>query len=258
MTEPPGGVPGPFELDPAASALIETYLDRLASRLGVPTVGARRLLADAADHIHSDVAARCAAGVDPLQAARLALAAFGEAEDVAAAARPTAILVSTGWLFSALGAIAIGLSGLLAAAMGAVWGRAFVAGDPAGLTYSAQRCSEYLALAPGATDCRTAALADHYAEVVDQRVVVGLFGVVLLIGYLFWRRRGGVAPSRLLLGGAAVVSFGIAGIGQLVTGATARALDQGMAGAWLAGAVVALLFAVGLAPVLWTGLRRPL
>jgi hypothetical protein len=82
-------------------------------------------------------------------------------------------------------------------------------------------------------------------------------GVVVIAAYLVWRRRGGAAVSRQLLGGMGVASFGLAAMWQLVSATTAASLDQGMVGAWLAGGLVSLLLALALVPVLVSGLRGP-
>ena len=242
---------------PTADRILEDYLDGLAARLGLPRDGSRQVLAEATDHLYLDTEARVAAGADPEQAARAAVESFGEATDVVNFLRsPGARLLSTAWLFAGLGLVAIGMSGLVAAGLGAVRGWEFVAGDPAGLTYSAARCAQYLREAPAAVDCRAAALVDHYSEVVDQRVVAGVVGAIVLLGYLVWRRRGGAPVSRLLLGGMGVASFGLAAAVQLLNANTAASLDHGMVGAWMAGGIVSLVAALALIPVLGSGLRR--
>jgi preprotein translocase subunit Sss1 len=245
------------DLSPAAESMLEEYLDTLAARLGLPRDGSRQVLVEATSHLYLDTEARMAAGSSPEQAAEAAIAAFGEPARVASALRsPGRQLLSTFWLFTGLGLVAIGLSGLLAAVFGAVRGWEFVAGDPAGLSYSAERCAQYLRMAPEAVTCRAAALVDHYAEVVDQRVVAGVIGIVVLAGYALWRRRGGTPASRLLLGGVGVACFGLAAITQLMSASTAASLDHGMVGALLAGGIVSLILALALVPVLVSGLRR--
>ena len=244
-------------LTPTAEQILENYLDSLAARLGLPKDGSRQVLTEASTHLYLDTEARIAEGANPEQAARTAIAAFGGPAVVVNALRsPGRRLVSTAWLFAGLGLVAIGLSGLLAAAFGAVRGWEFVAGDPAGLSYSAERCAQYLRGVPGAGSCRAAALVDHYSEVVDQRIVGGVLGLLVLLAYVLWRRRGGVPVSRLLLGGIGVASFGLAALAQLASASTAWSLDQGRVGALLAGGIVSLLLAAALTPVLFSGLRQ--
>jgi hypothetical protein len=245
----------PQPIDPGAAGIVEGYLDDYARQLGLSDPGARRLLGEASDHLYSDLTQRVSAGADPQDAAEAAIAAFGDPPELADAARPWARLLSSTWLFAAAGLIAIGLSGLVANVFGSIWGWSFVAGDPAGLTYSPQRCAEYLTVAPDAGNCQSAALVDHYSEVVDQRVLAGVVGVVVVLAYVWWRRHGGVPASQLLVGGVAVVSFGLAGVFQLANAATSSQLDQGMVGAWLAGGIVALAFAVAFLPMLAKGMR---
>ncbi len=242
---------------PSAERMLEAYLDALATRLGLPNDGSRQVLAEATNHLYLDTEARIEAGTSPETAASAAIAAFGEPARVANALRaPGGRVMSSMWLFAGIGLVAIGLSGLLAAVFGAVRGWEFVAGDPAGLSYSAARCAQYLRVAPDAATCRAAALVDHYSEVVDQRVVAGVIGLVVIAAYALWRRRGGSAASRQLLGGMGVASFGLAGLWQLASASTAATLGQGMVGALLAGGLVSLVVAVALIPVLVSGIRR--
>jgi hypothetical protein len=244
-------------ITPNAERLLEEYLEALAARLGLPPDGSRQILAEATNHLYLDTEARIAAGTNPEQAADSAIAAFGEPAQVANALHsPGRRLLSTVWLLAGMGLVAVGLSGILAAAFGAVRGWEFVAGDPAGLSYTAERCAQYLRIAPDAATCRAAALIDHYSEVVDQRVVAGVAGALLIAAYLVWRRRGGTPPSRQLLGVMGVACFGLAALWQLTSASTAASLDQGMVGAWLAGGLVSLLLAVALMPVLVSGLRQ--
>jgi hypothetical protein len=255
VTSPHGDPSG--GLTPAAEAMLEEYLDTLATPLGLPLHGSRQVLVEATNHLYLDTEARIAAGTSPEQAAADSIAAFGKPARVAHALQPPGRqLLSTLWLFTGLGLVAIGLSGLLAALFGAVRGWEFVAGDPAGLTYSSERCAQYLRNAPDAVTCRAAALVDHYSEVVDQRVAAGVLGVLVLVAYMLWRHRGGTPASRLLLGSAGVACFGLAALTQLMSASTAASLDHGMVGALLAGGMVSLLLAIALLPVLVSGLRR--
>jgi hypothetical protein len=244
-------------LTPNADRTLEAYLDRLAARLGLPPDGSRQVLAEATNHLYLDTEARIAAGTGPEQAAASAIAAFGDPAQVANSLRsPGRRLLSTVWLFAGIGLVAVGLSGILASVFGAIRGWEFVAGDPAGLSYSAERCAQYLRAAPEAVTCRAAALVDHYSEVVDERVVAGVLGVLLIAAYVVWRRRGGSPVSRLLLGGMGVTSFGLAALVQLTSASTAASLDHGVVGALLAGGFVSLVLAVALIPVLVSGVRR--
>src|SRR5947207_2842912 len=72
-------------------------------------------------------------------------------------------------LVGCIGFIAIGTSGLLAELFGRVFGEDFVAGDGPGVTYTAERCADFLRYFPNAVSCNAAAAAHHYGEVVEYR-----------------------------------------------------------------------------------------
>ena len=88
-----------------------------------------------------------------------------------------------------IGLVAIGASGLVAELLGRLFGAGFVAGDLPGVTYTAQRCAEFLEYFPDAGSCAQAAALHHWGEVVEYRVAVGVVGAVVLGAYLLWRRR---------------------------------------------------------------------
>src|SRR5437870_3226079 len=114
----------------------------------------------------------------------------------------------------AVGLIAIGISGLIAWGLGAVAGKAFVAGDPPGVTYTAVRCRDFLEYAPHARSCTEAATAHHFDEVVWYRVAAGVLGCVVFLALVWARRRREpqeLQPESFVPTVAAAV-FGIAGI----------------------------------------------
>lgn len=146
-----------------------------------------------------------------------------------------------------VGLFAIGVSGLVAGAMGALWGQSAVVGDVAGVTYTPERCAELMEYARNADSCEAAAVQHHFEETVDYRVAAGVIGGAGLIALGFARRRGGrtsprkasVLPASLLPGVGAAV-FGVAaavlaldGVGRLLEGSTHGA------GGSLSGAVIA-------------------
>jgi uncharacterized protein (DUF697 family) len=98
-------------------------------------------------------------------------------------------LASALLFLSAVGLVAIGVSGVLSAAFGAAFGKDFVAGDAPGIVYSADRCAEFMEYAPAATTCREAATIHHDAEIVDYRIAAGVLGLLALGAYAFARRR---------------------------------------------------------------------
>ena len=61
-----------------------------------------------------------------------------------------------------VGMIAIGASGLIAWAMGGIFGRTFVSGDLPGVTYTPARCADLFEYAPGAHTCAEAATFHHF------------------------------------------------------------------------------------------------
>lgn len=116
-----------------------------------------------------------------------------------------------------VGLLAIGTSGLIAAAFGSIYGRPFVAGDPPGVTYTDARCTDLSEYAPGASTCEEAATWHHYGEIVQYRVAAGLLGLVVLGVYALLRRRIRGEPGVLPPGFEATV--GVAMVLALVYGA---------------------------------------
>lgn len=183
---------------------VEDYLDDLADRLPVRGRQLRRTLAEVEDHLRTATAAGTRTGLDETEAARRAVAAFGEpavvARTMSRGGGPlSAALLSHAFLsllpVAAMLLVAIGVSGLVADGAGAAFGKAFVAGDAPGVTYTAERCVEYHALAPQASTCADAAVSHHFDEVVGYRLDAGVLGLAVLGLWLAivrpWRRRRG-------------------------------------------------------------------
>ncbi|SCG68391.1 permease prefix domain 1-containing protein [Micromonospora inositola] len=246
---------------------IDAYLDRLFDRLAGTGAAGRRALVEAEDHLRSAAAQAVAEGTDRAEAERLAVARFGDATDIAARLRrahtSTADVLRrafTGaWLLGAVGLLAIGVSGLLAEALGRLFGPHLVAGDAAGVTYTAARCADFLRLSPGAPTCARAAELHHWGEVVEYRVAAGLLGLLALALYVAVRRRGPLrgprwAPPAGPLALVATTVFGLAAA-LLALPVLARAAfgDPAGIGADLSAGVVAAALTVAAAVV---GLRR--
>ncbi|MDP6452053.1 MAG: hypothetical protein QF898_01995 [SAR202 cluster bacterium] len=85
--------------------------------------------------------------------------------------------------------LAIGFSGLLVVGFGSVFGKDFISGERADVVYTSERCADYFEFHPEAQDCRSAATAHHYDEVVDIRGGIGVLGAIVLIAYYGLRRR---------------------------------------------------------------------
>jgi hypothetical protein len=144
-------------------------------------------------------------------------------------------------IVAAIGLIAIGASGAVAAGLGDRLGAQFVAGDPPDRLYTADRCADFAEYHPEAADCRAAAAAHHFDEVVEYRMALGILGVLGLGVVLLARWRvpllvshevlpASFAPTvgASLFGMAAVVLLGSSvpslllgnpdGVGQLLSG----------------------------------------
>lgn len=145
------------------------------------------------------------------------------------------------------GLLAIGISGAVAAAMGAAYGRSFVSGDPLGVTYSKARCADYFEYEPGSRTCERAATLHHYGETVEYRAAAGILGLILLVAYLVARPRldlrVGPAPGVTAL--VAAVTFGVAAVGlfAFIMPSFLRGQRMGV-GDYLSAGIVSALAAV--------------
>jgi len=186
-----------------ADERIEAYLDELADRLrSLPGSELRRVLAEADDHLHAAVAALVGSGIDRDDAAAQAIGEFGSAATVARAVRVQHPAGLYGLALDAArklslvvvaGLCAIGLSGVLSDLAGAAVGKPFVAGDGPGVTYTPQRCADFLRFHPEAGSCEAAATAHHFDEIVGYREELGALGLLGAIALLVLLRRGTVA-----------------------------------------------------------------
>ena len=131
-----------------------------------------------------------------------------------------------------------------------MFGAGFVAGDLPGMTYTPQRCAEFLEYFPDAGGCEQAAALHHWGEVVEYRVAAGVVGLLVLSAYLLWRRR---ARQRRYLG---VLSDGFSATVATSLYCVAAAVlalqsldallvaDASGTGQWLSAAIVASAMAV--------------
>ena len=178
----------------------------------------------------------------------IARPAVGSAVPPRTLLRELAIAVT--WL-AAVGLIAVGVSGLLAAMFGAALGRDFVAGDRPGVTSTSARCADLREYAPGANTCRDAATIHHYGEIVDYRIAAGLLGLGLLCAYLFARRRRWTETSHLPAAFTSTVGvsvFGLAGVALLAFSANLAVLgDLSSVGQYLSGGIVSAVVAAAFA-----------
>ena len=242
--------------------LIERYLDRLLTQLRGSAHDVRRILSETEDHLRDAASELMAAGASEEEAQRQAIARFGDARAVArrfstrlAPIPPVAVaaeLARTAVLLGAVGLVAIGASGALAELLGRAFGARFVAGDLPDVTYTPQRCAEFLEYFPNAGSCAQAAALHHWGEVVEYRVAAGVLGLLVLGAFALWRRGRrrrqaqylGVLPD----GFSATVATSLYGVAAAILGlqslesfVVARGAGNGQ---WLSGAIVALAMAV--------------
>ncbi len=236
---------------------IDTYLDTLleASRCLPPRIR-RSLLSETEAHLLDSAEDAEARGLTRQQAEARAVSNFGAAGDIVAAHRRTSFsapliarqVAVTGLFLGGIGAVAVGISGLVAEAIRWFDGSRALVDVPARGTLAASDCVRWLRIDPHALNCQTAAQADWANETVAYRVILGLIGaLLLLVLHLYVRRRGGgtglmLAP--VVRDTVAAALFGAAGVATLVLGVEAIVVASGFgAGQWLSAAPVALLLA---------------
>jgi hypothetical protein len=248
---------------PEDTGAIEAYLDELfAAARDAEPAAARRLLAEAEAHLRESAARLRAQGLGPEEAEAEAVRRFGPVGSATTALRtplrslgrvPLRALVRPAVGLAAIGAIAVGVSGVLSEVFGRLWGAGFVSGDLPGVAYTAARCAVLQAPYPG-LDCAQAAAEHHWGEVVEGRVFLGAVGLVLLA---LWRilPRDVPLPAGVVPGlGAAAFLLASAATG-LAAGSAAVQGGEGV-GAWLSATSVALPLGLALGILALLGLRR--
>ena len=158
-----------------------------------------------------------------------------------------------------LGLAAIGASGVVASGMGVAFGKTFVAGDRAGITYTPARCRDFFEYEPHARSCGEAAALHHYGEVVGYRLAAGVVGLIVLGALWVFRRRARAARDLLPDGFAATIGLSLTGVAAallLASGLAALAFEHGHgAGGDLSGGIVSLTLACWFAASLYRVLR---
>jgi hypothetical protein len=212
------------------SVPIEDYLDELLRRTRADARAARRLLDEAGDHLYATAAELESAGMSRAEAEAEAVRRFGPVRPIAQAATRRslgALVVETlraAVFLGACGLIAVGVSGLVALVMNMWAGRSFVGGQT---------------IFPG----HGASVTEVADDAVVLRVLAGLVGLFVLLGYLAWRR---YARTEALLPAGLVDALGAAAFAAGTVGLSIAAVDQAVqtgtpgVGFALSGAVVAL------------------
>lgn len=257
------------ELIPAGP--VERFLDELFDRLAGSGRAGRRSLAEAEDHLLAATESAIADGISQDAAEQSAVDRFGSPAGIAAELRTThrdlgatlRQLFVGAWWIGVIGLLAVGVSGLLSELSGRLFGPGFVAGDAPGVTYTPSRCAEYQALFSHPMTCGAAATMDHWGEVVDGRVAMGVLGLLVLGAWLLARRRLAQPLWRPPVSLVALVTtalFGLAAV--LLLGLTLLELASGTrdgVGANLADGTVAVVVALVAVPfgIRHAGFRRP-
>ena len=183
------------ERRPAADP-VEDYLDQLYASLRTTPRQARRIIAEAEDHLREATAAGIEAGLTEVEAQEAAISSFGSVRAVVRAhARrvpPLAVfgeLVMAGWKLASIAVLAVAGSGVIAFAMNRTLGRSFVGGSTAQASgASAATCQHWMGLWPHVQYCGQAAVLETSSDAVSLRLLMLIPGLVLLEGYLLARR----------------------------------------------------------------------
>jgi hypothetical protein len=213
---------------------------------------ARSLLSEAESHLYDAAAEAERRGMSRVDAEVDAIYRFGGAQQIARqdrwrrrkVVRPVVISV---WLLGALGAIAVGVSGVVAGAMHAAGAsNQFIAGGQSTANLSRSDCARWLSIYPHAHSCAQAALKDWTWETIGYRIGIGVVGLMALGLLGLARRRSLHGPSwaplpATVVDSVAATLFGVAGIWLAGLGIDALIVSSGRgAGQWLSAAPVAL------------------
>jgi hypothetical protein len=214
----------------SSSTPIEDYLDELLRRTRASARTTRRLLDEAGDHLHTTASELEGGGLARLDAEAEAVRRHGPVAPIVRATGRQSFVALVAETFRAAvllgscGLVAVGISGLVALVMNVSVGPSFV-GATNGSPFSGGSVDE----------------TAHDAVVL--RVVAGLIGVLVQLGYLALRRRITSAPM-LPAGlvdalGAAAFAAGTVGLAILSADRAAQTGTRGV-GFTLSGVVVAL------------------
>jgi hypothetical protein len=211
---------------------IEDYLDELLGRTRADARTARRLLDEAADHLHATADDLQRGGLTRAQAEAEAVRRFGPVRPIARATlRRSGVALAVETLRAAAflggcGLVAVGISGLVALVMNVAFGRSLVGGT-----------TVFPGLGPGPS------VTEAADDAVVLRVLAGLIGLLVLLAHIGWthyRPRPPLLPPGLVDAlGAAAFAAGTAGLAIVCADQAAQTGTPGV-GFALSGAVVAL------------------
>ena len=203
--------------------LVEQYLDQLYVALRTRPRQARRVLAEAEDHLRESVAEGLAAGLSKREAEEHAVSSFGSvravvrAHDARLRGLPSRAVLRdvfmAAWRLGAIGLVAVGVSGLIAWVMNAAFGRGFVGGSPGAIRYSAADCHHWLSIWTHAHSCAQAAVLENSSDAVSLRLAAGVIGLAALACYHLARRRSRDLLPDSFTPTVAMTLFGAAGLG---------------------------------------------
>ena len=197
---------------------IEAYLDRLFTALSGPPRAIRHALAEAELHLYESASELEASGLSHEDARTEAVRRMGPAESAVDPVRVTVNLTPALRRRSALsllliggvGGVAIGLAGVFGLVVRAVWGSAAIANAFPADSYTAADCRHWRAAEPAAHDCLSVMTAMHASHYLNDTLVCGVLGLLLLALYLRLRARwslpgrvGELFDVELLVGAAA-------------------------------------------------------
>ncbi|MBV9795184.1 MAG: hypothetical protein JO016_14745 [Actinobacteria bacterium] len=252
---------------------VEDYLDQLYVSLHTTPRQARRILAEAEDHLREATAVGVEAGLSEREAQEAAVSSFGSVRAVVRAhARrvpPVAVLgelVMSAWKLTSIAVLAVAGSGLVAFAMNEILGPRFVGGNPspADRALSLSACTYWMNIWTHAQSCSQAAMLETSSDAVTLRLLTLIPGLVLLGGYLLARRyqrqrgwRADLLPEAFVPTVAACLFGGLTvGLTYLGTATSMPVTTNGGPGVFLSAAVVTLLITIGFVPALRRALLR--
>jgi hypothetical protein len=176
---------------------IERYLDHALVTLPGTPRQVRHALAEIEAHLLDAAADMRREGLDEMASRVAAVERFGPIE-AALDRTPRSLRLTPALrrrlalgllLVGAVGGLAIGAAGVVAAAVRAVWGAGAVATPFPPGSYTAADCARWQGLYPAARGCLAAMTADHADDFLRNAAGCLLLGILALAAYLPLRRR---------------------------------------------------------------------